>query len=312
MAETTPNLLHYRGWTGQFYGPHRTVFAIARIALSQVLRRKLFWVLYAFGLLFFFMFFFGQYLLAWTESQTDEQVVTVGVFRTNPVEFVQLLRGALKLNGSGEMYRNFFRFQGSMVVIILAMAGSVLVGNDFQFGSLPFYLSKPLSPWHYLLGKCLAVAGIVNLMTTLPAMVLYFQYGVLTSWDYFVTDYRLLFGILGYGLELTLCLSLILVATAGWLRRTVPMIMAWTTVFIFFRFLAGALVNGLQMSPRWRLIDLWNDTYLFGNYCLGVGADRIWPPGQPAVGEAALVLGVVCIVCLTYLTVRIRAVEIVR
>src|SRR5262249_15182797 len=135
MAETTPNLLHYRGWTGQFYGPHRTVFAIARIALSQVLRRKLFWVLYAFGLLFFFMFFFGQYLLAWTESQTDEQVVTVGVFRTNPVEFVQLLRGALKLNGSGEMYRNFFRFQGSMVVIILAMAGSVLVGNDFQFGS---------------------------------------------------------------------------------------------------------------------------------------------------------------------------------
>ena len=31
-----------------------------------------------------------------------------------------------------------------------------------------------------------------------------------------------------------------------------------------------------------------------------------------AVGEAAAVLGVVCILCLTYLTVRIRAVEIVR
>src|SRR5713226_8922395 len=307
-----PNLLHYRGWNGQFYGPHRAVFAIARVALSQVLRRKLFWVLYAFGLMFFFMFFFGQYLLAWVESQMDEEVVNVVVFRTNPAEFARLGRVALQLNGSGEMYRNFFRFQGSMVIIILAMAGSVLVGNDFQFGSLPFYLSKPLSPWHYLLGKCLAVAVIVNLMTTLPALVLYFQYGMLTSWDYFFDEYKLFLAILGYGLELTVCLSLILVATAGWLRRTVPLIMTWTTMFIFFRFLASALVNGLQFHPRWRLFDLWNDTYLLGNYLLGVSAERIWPLPQPEVFEAILVLAAVCLLCLTYLTVRIRAVEIVR
>jgi hypothetical protein len=199
-----------------------------------------------------------------------------------------------------------------MVVVILAMAGTILVGNDFQFGSIPFYLAKPLSPWHYLLGKCLSVAVIVNMMTTIPATVLFIQYGVLTSWNYFVDDFKLFLGILGYGLELTVCLSLMLVATAGWLRRTVPMIMAWTTVFIFFRFLAGALVNGLQLNPRWRLIDLWNDTYLLGNYCLGVGVERIWPPRQPAVGEAVIVIGAVCLLCLTYLTARIRAVEIVR
>ena len=100
--------------------------ACARVALSQVFRRKLFWVLYAFGLLFFFMFFFGQYLLAWTESQMDEQVVTVGVFRTEPPQFVQLLRKSLRIDGSGEMYRNFFRFQASMVVVILAMARFVI------------------------------------------------------------------------------------------------------------------------------------------------------------------------------------------
>ena len=306
-----PNLLHYRGWTGQFHGPGRAVFAIARIALSQVLRRKLFWVLYAFGLLFFCMFFFGQYLLAWTESQMDEQVVTVGLFRTNPADFVQILRRSLMIDGSGEMYRNFFRFQGSIVVVILAMAGSILVGNDFQYGSLPFYLAKPLSPWHYLLGKCLAVAVIVNLMTTVPALVLYFQYGVLTSWDYFFQSYKLFIGILGYGLELTVCLSLMLVATAGWLRRTVPMIMTWTTIFIFLRILAAALVNGLKMNPRWRLIDLWNDTFLLGAYFLRVDPYRDWNLFQPAVGEAAIVLGVVCLICLTYLTLRIRAVEIV-
>ena len=84
-----------------------------------------------------------------------------------------------------------------MVMVMLALAGSVLVGNDFQFGSLPFYLSKPLSSWHYLLGKCLAVAVFVNLMTTLPALVLFVQYGVLNrsepgrpAWDYFVQNRR--------------------------------------------------------------------------------------------------------------------------
>src|SRR5438128_12134478 len=117
-----PSLLHYRGWTGEFRGPLWAVFAIARVALSQVLRRKLFWVLYAFGLLFFFMFFFGQYLLAWVESQMDEEVVNVMVFRTNPAEFARLGRVALQLDGSRELYRNFFRFQRSLCVIILAIS----------------------------------------------------------------------------------------------------------------------------------------------------------------------------------------------
>jgi len=78
------------------------------------------------------------------------------------------------------------------------------------------------------------------------------------------------------------------------------------------RLLSVALVNGLKMSPRWRLMDLWNDTFLLGAYCLRVEPYKDWQPFQPTVGEAAVVLGVVCILCLTYLTLRIRAVEIVR
>ena len=71
-------------------------------------------------------------------------------------------------------------------MIVLALAGSVLVGNDFRFGSLPFYLSKPLGRWHYVLGKCLAVAVFVNVMTTILALILLVEYGLLDSWDYFV------------------------------------------------------------------------------------------------------------------------------
>lgn len=307
------SLLHYRPWRGHFHARAWAVWPVARVALGLMLRRRLFWALYAFGLLFFFMFFFGQYLLAWTESQTQgESVSLFAGIKVKPEDIITPLRRGLHLDGTGENYRNFFRFQASMVVVVLALAGSLLVGNDFQFGSLPFYLSKPLAAWQYLLGKCLAVAVFVNLMTTVPALVLYAQYGLLTSWDYFPESADLLLGILAYGLLLTVCLSLVLVATASWLRRTVPMIMAWTTLFIFFRFLAGALVDGLHYPARWRLIDLWNSTYLLGNFFLRVPADRIRPTVQPTVGEAALVLGGVCALCLTYLTLRIRAVEVVR
>jgi ABC-2 type transport system permease protein len=322
------SLLHYRPWRGQLRGSAASIWPIARVSLWMIFRRKLFWALYALALFVFLMFFFGQYLLAWAQSQAGDNTVLVGFVRAKPAALIDLLRDIMKLNGTGETYRNFFWWQGYMVMVVLALAGSILVGNDFHFGSLPFYLSKPLGRWHYLLGKFIAVGVFVNLMTTLPALVLFVQYGLLDSWQYFSGDgvpirwgeavafelpvNPLLLGILGYGLVLTVCLSLFLLATATWLRRTVPMIMAWTTLFIFMRLLAAALVDGLHYDARWRLIDLWNDTYLVGNALLGLAHASIRPAPQPLTMEAFLVLGAACLLCLTYLNLRIRAVEIVR
>jgi ABC-type transport system involved in multi-copper enzyme maturation permease subunit len=306
------NLLHYRRWRGVFGGPLGAVWPIARTAMMMVFRRKLFWGLYAFALLTFLVFFFGQYLLAWAETQLGEQNVSVFGARVGPDQLIAILRDAMKLNGSAETYRNFFWYQGYMVMVLLAMAGAILVGNDFHHGSLPFYLSKPLTPWHYLLGKCLAVAVFVNLMTTVPAVVLFVQYRTLYSWGALDAEAQRLAGILGYGLVLTVFLSLMLVATATWLRKTVPLIMAWTTLFFFFRLLASALVDGLKYDARWRLIDVWNDTYLIGNVCLGIATETIRPSPQPTWYEAAGVLAVLGVVCLSYLSLRIRAVEVVR
>jgi hypothetical protein len=111
---------------------------------------------------------------------------------------------------------------------------------------------------------------------------------------------------------LTVALSLVLLAAASWLRRTVPLIMVWTTLFFFARLLADALVDGLHYHRRWRLLDLWNDTYLVGSSCLGLGPESLRSSRQPAVAEALAVLAVTCLVCLIYLNRRIRAVEVVR
>src|SRR5438105_232364 len=193
-------LLHYRPWQGSFRGSLSTIWPIARVAVGMILRRKLFWLIYALGLMVFLLFFFGQYLLAWVETQTSETTVSVLGMKENPRRLVEVFRNILKLNGSADTYRYFMWYQGYIVMVVLALAGAILVGNDFHFGSLPFYLSKPLSRWHYVFGKCAAVALFVNLMTTVPALILFVQYGFLDTLDYFWHSRNLLFGILGYGL----------------------------------------------------------------------------------------------------------------
>ncbi len=305
-SRAAPELLHYRPWKGPFAAPWRSVWPIARTALGLMLRRRLFWVTYGLGMFIFLMFFFGQYLAAFAEA-------AVPPTRPGQVNLRQLIHSFLKfLDGSGETYRTFIGYQGYIVMVVLALAGSVLIGNDLRFGSLPFYLSKPLSPWHYLLGKALAVAVFINLMTTVPAVLLFIEFGMLYDYQYFWESLPLLLGILGYGLVLTISLSLLLLATATWLRKTVPLIMMWSSLFVFCRLLAAALVSNLGLDPRWRLIDLWNNTFLVGNACLGMSTSTLRPPSQPAWQEAALVLVGVSLLCLCYLILRIRAVEIVR
>jgi ABC-2 type transport system permease protein len=75
--------------------------------------------------------------------------------------------------------------------------------------------------------------------------------------------------------------------------------------------LATSLVDGLHLDPRWRLIDLWNNTWLVGGACLQMGPEAFDPVSQPRWIEAALVLGGVSLACLIYLAWRLRAVEIV-
>src|SRR5882724_11901433 len=154
LPNNMPTLLHYRPWQGEFHSPWWSVWPIARVALGNLFRRKLFWTLYAFGLLLFLMFFFGAYLLAWAESQlaVSQQQFRLG----DPGRMLNNIRRALAiLNGSQATFQYFFAYQGAIVVVTLALVGSVLVGNDFTYKSLAFYLAKPISRWQYILGKWL-------------------------------------------------------------------------------------------------------------------------------------------------------------
>jgi ABC-type transport system involved in multi-copper enzyme maturation permease subunit len=320
---STSSLLHYRGWQGEFRSPLFSAWPIARVALATLLRRRMFWVLYSASLLVFLMFFMGTYLLDFAETQIPEQPIQVGKFKPEQANLMNLVKQGFRiLNGSRETFITFMMWQAPMVVITLALAGSIIVGNDFTHRSVAFYLSKPIGRWHYLLGKGLAVGVVVNMLTTLPALVLYIQHGLedytyFTDVDYFdlpgsgPAGWPLLLGLLGYGLILTTFLSISLVAIASAVRRTVPLVMVWTSMFLFLRIVANLLVGVLSWSADWRLIDLWHNMSLLGRACLGYDHERLTGP-QPTYLAAGLTLAGVAALCLIYLNLRTRAVDIIR
>ena len=310
MAQTD-TLLRYRPWRGTPRGPLYASAAMARASLKMLARWWLMWGLFALALLVFFSFFYAQYLMALITSQLSNEAVRFGGIPVNTANLSRALRSRFALDGTAHTFGNFIWYQGYILVIVLAFAGSVLVGNDFSHGSLPFYLSKPIGRWHYVLGKCLAVGVVINLITTLPAVLLWLEAGLLDDWQtYYIHNLDLLLGIIGFGLTLTVTLSLLVVATAVWLRRTGALVMIWMGLFALLPMLTGLLVAETK-DERWRLIDLWNSLYLCGLSCLGADHMTVRPQPQPAYWEAWLANAVVVAACVLYLRRRIQAVEIV-
>jgi ABC-2 type transport system permease protein len=306
----------YRALQSDRNGPWRAAIAIARSSLMLLFRRKVFWILYSCAALMFFFYFFGQYLQIFLAQRVSEATVrTGGMFgmMIKPAAFVEILRSALHMDGTADTYGDFMWAEGFILMVVLAFAGSVLVGGDFQHNSLPFYLSKPIGKRHYLFGKALAVGVLINATTTIPAFLLFIEFGFIESWDYYIDNWRLVFGIFAYGLAITVTLGPLLIATGAWLRKTVPIVVVWSSVFMLARAVQRWLVEGLGMSPTWRLIDLWNDLYLFGQWCFGTPHNKLRPTSaiQPEYWQAALVCAAVCILSCLSLQRRTRAVEIV-
>jgi ABC-2 type transport system permease protein len=286
----------YRSWSRPLAPSWFAFWPIARTGLLLVLRRKLFWLLLALAALNFLFVFATIYLKAQIASQNP------GIER-----FVnQILRS---VTGSGETYRDFMFAQGTVTMLLLAFAGSLLVGDDMRRGGLTFYLSRRLDRWHYVVGKLLAIGLLVSLTTTLPALVLFVEYGLLTnSFTYFRENLGILRGIIGYGLVMAVTLSLLLFALASWLQKTVPLVMAWACLFVLLPAI-GALLHEVYDNRQWQLLMLWRNMRLFGTWCFGgIDTDRELELLPPAV---AIVIGV-CIVSALVLIPRVRAVRVVH
>lgn len=274
---------------------------IARSGFTLLVRRRSFWVLLVLGL-FHFLFYFAI-IYGLTELNM------AGAGRRVP----PFIRGML-FTATGDSYRQFLLAQGTVVMMMLAFAGSYLVGNDFRFHSLAFYLSRPIGKFQYYLGKLIPLFSASALLTLVPALVLFFEYGAFTnSFDYWIEHARVFFAILGCGLLISLSATVVLLGVAAWCRRTLPILLVWGGVFFFLPLVAGLLRRhfrrqwGADPWP-WSLMDFWSNLRWISNVLFGYRTE-IYGERIP---WSLLVIGGLLAVSVAAFWRRIRATEVVR
>src|SRR5262245_61380279 len=134
----------YRAYEGERRSAWWGCFPIVRTGLAMILRRKLFWGLIGLGLVNFLFHFAFIYLKATLAVQNK----AVAGFLDN-----------YRVTGTGQAYADFMTAQASITALLLAFAGSILIGNDYRQGGLTFYLSRRIDRRQYVAGKLLTVGA---------------------------------------------------------------------------------------------------------------------------------------------------------
>ncbi len=246
------------------------VWPITQAALVVLFRRRLLWVFLLLGLMNFLFHFAVVYLVA----QLDAQVLGQNRFSE---ALSRRVRDFL-FTGSGESYRNFIFTQNIVLMFFLGFAGSIVVGGDFRSGSVAFYLAKPIAKLHYFLGKLLCVSGLGALLTLLPALILFAEYGLFgPSFDYFTTHQRVFWAIVAYGAAVSLTIGMLLIGVSAAFQRPLPILGVWTALFVFLPLVAETLRN---VSSRdggdawgWALLDVWAVLRWLSGLFFGVRAE---------------------------------------
>jgi ABC-type transport system involved in multi-copper enzyme maturation permease subunit len=266
-------------------------WAVCRWTLKPLLRRWTFWGFVAIGMTGFLTNFALIYIKAEIAVQNEQLAKLIDRFR---------------VTGTGEAYRDFLFFQARAVEILLAYFGVAGLVSDFRVGGINFYLSKPIDARHYAFGKLLAIALVLATLTLIPGLVLFLSYGLFSNSPmYWIEEWRLARGIVGYSAAIMAVDGLILLAFACWLRRPAALLLVWTAMFVALPALSQALE--FQFRSRWfRLVNVWWDVGMLGAMSFGSLQD---PKNAPLRPWVALTVGLIAVGCIWLIRRNLRAVE---
>jgi ABC-2 type transport system permease protein len=289
----------YHGWHGKLQSPWWGCLAIVRVAIVQVFRNKAYWFVLALGAL--------RFLAFWSIIYAVTQLALPPRMSEGLLERFGFSADVDANQDNG--YIVFIQGQSVIVMILLAFSGSLLVGSDFRLRSLPFYLSRRIDKRHYIVGKLLAVSAIVSILTIIPALLLFFEYGLFSSSTAYWTDHwQIVVSVLAFGLVICVVNSILLVTISAYLQRIVPITITWATLFLLLGRL-GDYVYRETHEEMWRLLDPWRDMRLVGQLCFGSfrregDAELAW--------WALAILASTCALALVALVHRVRAVDVVE
>ena len=203
--------------------------------------------------------------------------------------------------------------QAFTCAFLTLIVGSGLIADDRRDNAIPLYLSKPLTPVEYLLGKFGVVAFFTLAVTAVPVNLLYvFQVLIGGGWTFLKTYWWLPLSITSLSMAITLvCGSVILMASSLVKKGAFAGVMV-VGLFVGHNIIAGVL-GEMVGGRRLMAMSIQFDLHRLGIWLYRVASDDPEVRNYDFSGPtAALVIFLVVGVCWAILLWRVRPVEVVK
>lgn len=154
-------------------------------------------------------------------------------------------------------YPGYYGFIILAIVLFAALVAPEVLVSDRRNGMLAMYLSTPLNRGTYLTAKAVAVASTLALVTLFPPMLMLIGYTVDGAGPDGVDGWLLtLFRIVLSGAAISAALAAVSMAASSLTDRKAFAAIGIVLLVLASPILANALVEGAELSPYFRLIDI--------------------------------------------------------
>ena len=156
-------------------------------------------------------------------------------------------------------YPGYYGFITLAIVLFASLVAPEVLVSDRRNGMLALYLSTPLRRSTYLAAKAIAVVGTLALVTVFPPLLMLIGYTVDGYGpDGFSNWLLVLVRIVISGFVVAAPLTAISMAASSLTDRRAFAAIAVVLMALATPALAAALVEGAELSPYWRLIDVFS------------------------------------------------------
>lgn len=301
----------YKQYLGKLTPEWSRFLVIPRHAFRDVFKTKLFTAFYVLC----FLPLLAEAILIYLHHNVSaiEILKTMGI--------VNSIRELIPIDNS--FFESFVNFQAALAFLVTLLVGPPLVARDLRNNALPLYLCRSFSRTDYVLGKMSVLFILLSAITWVPQLLLFLFQSYLAGFSWFASNLWLASAILIASVVWILLLALLSQAVSALVKWRVIASAALLGIF-FIPSVFGGVINALFQTRWGNLISL---TALMGNVTSGLfgrfvqtvqltndfnGRGRDILMNEPPLWVSWFALFVVCAICLTLLSRKVKAYEVVR
>lgn len=212
---------------------------------------------------------------------------------------------------NAKFFLGAFLPQSILVALLALIVGSGLIAEDRRDNAIPLYLSRPLTPVEYLLGKFGVLAAFILGITAVPINLLFvLEVAIHGGWEFFRQYWWLPLSITFYSLLITALTGAVILMASSLVNKSALAGVLVIGLFIGHHVLASAIAIGFG-NLKLLVFSLQLDMVRVGLWLFGIEIEGIGPLSMSGHSATLIILAVTA-ACLAIVWRRIRPVEVVK